>query len=60
MNQRTMPAVLWMAALAIRGVQLVHADKHGHWPLDHAYQGVRGGQPVLGPREPLERRKRVR
>ena len=33
----------------IRGLQLVHADKHGHWPWDQAYQGVRGGQPVLGP-----------
>ena len=43
----------------IRGLQLVHADKHGHWPWDQAYQGVRGGQPVLGPREPRERRKRV-
>jgi hypothetical protein len=43
----------------IRGLQLVHADKHGHWPWDQAYQGVRGGQPVLGTREPLERRKRV-
>jgi hypothetical protein len=43
----------------IRGLQLVHADKHGHWPWDPAYQGVRGGQPVLGSREPLERRRRV-
>jgi uncharacterized protein DUF4262 len=38
---------------------LVHADKHGHWPWDRAYRGVRGGQPVLGTREPLERRRRV-
>jgi hypothetical protein len=43
----------------IRGLQLVHADKHGHWPWDQAYRGVRGGQPVLGTREPLERRRRV-
>jgi hypothetical protein len=43
----------------IRGLQLVHADKNGHWPWDPGYQGVRGGQPVLGDREPLERRKRV-
>jgi len=43
----------------IRGLQLVHADKHGHWPWDQAYRGVRGGQPVLGPREPLGRRRRV-
>ena len=41
----------------IRGLQLVHTDKHGHWPWDQAYQGVRGGQPVLGPREPPERRR---
>ena len=43
----------------IRGLQLVHADKRERWPWDDAYQGVRGGQPVLGPREPPERRKRV-
>jgi hypothetical protein len=43
----------------IRGLQLVHADKRGRWPWDSGYQGVRGGQPVLGTREPLERRKRV-
>ena len=43
----------------IRGLQLVHADKRGRWPWDHGYQGVRGGQPVLGAREPAERRKRV-
>jgi hypothetical protein len=29
------------------------------WPWDDAYQGVRGGQPVLGTREPPERRRRV-
>jgi hypothetical protein len=43
----------------IRGLQLVHADKRGRWPWDPAYQGVRGGQPVLGTREPAGRRKRV-
>ena len=43
----------------IRGLQLVHADNRGRWPWDDGYQGVRGGQPVLGTREPLERRKRV-
>jgi hypothetical protein len=37
----------------------VHADKRGRWPWDHGYQGVRGGQPVLGAREPAERRRRV-
>ncbi len=40
-------------------ITLVHADKRGRWPWDDAYQGVRGGQPVLGTREPLERRRRV-
>ena len=43
----------------IRGLQLVHADKRERWPWDDAYQGVRGGQPVLGPREPPDRRRRV-
>jgi hypothetical protein len=43
----------------IRGLQLVHADKRGRWPWDRAYQSARGGQPVLGPREPPQRRKRV-
>ena len=43
----------------IRGLQLVHADKRERWPWDRAYQGIRGGQPVLGTREPTERRKRV-
>src|SRR3984957_16659018 len=43
----------------IRGLQLVHADKRGNWPWDRRYQGVRGGQPILGDREPAERRKRV-
>jgi Domain of unknown function (DUF4262) len=43
----------------IRALQLVHADKRGRWPWDGRYQGVRGGQPVLGTREPPERRKRV-
>jgi hypothetical protein len=43
----------------IRGLQLVHADKRGNWPWDRQYQGVRGGQPILGCREPPERRKRV-
>ena len=43
----------------IRGLQLVHADKHGNWPWDSGYQGVRGGQPILGCREPAERRRRV-
>jgi hypothetical protein len=43
----------------VRGLQLVHADKRGNWPWDSRYQGVRGGQPILGPPEPAERRKRV-
>ena len=34
----------------ISAVQLVHADDRGHWPWDVGYRGVRGGQPVLGPR----------
>jgi hypothetical protein len=43
----------------IRALQLVHADKRGRWPWDSQYQGVRGGQPILGTREPPERRKRI-
>ncbi len=43
----------------IAGLQLVHADKRGRWPWDHQYQGGRGDQPVLGCREPPERRNRV-
>jgi hypothetical protein len=34
----------------INALQLVHADERGHWPWDVGYRGVRGGQPVLGPR----------
>jgi hypothetical protein len=34
----------------IRALQIVHADDRGHWPWDVGYRGVRGGQPVLGPR----------
>ena len=35
---------------AIRALQVVHADKQGHWPWEAEYRGVRGGQPVLGVR----------
>lgn len=34
----------------VRAMQFVHADEHGHWPWDTRYQGVPGGQPVLGTR----------
>jgi Domain of unknown function (DUF4262) len=43
----------------VRGLQLVHADDRGHWPWDRWYRGVRGGQPILGLREPPERGRRV-
>ena len=33
-----------------RALQVVHADDRGHWPWDTGYRGIRGGQPVLGPR----------
>ena len=36
----------------IRALQLVHADDRGHWPWDIGWRGIRGGQPVLGIREP--------
>jgi hypothetical protein len=44
---------------SIRALQFVHADDRGHWPWDAWYRGVRGGQPILGTREPEERRRRV-
>jgi hypothetical protein len=44
---------------SIRALQLVHADDHGCWPWDTRYRGLGGGQPILGTREPAERRKRV-
>ena len=34
----------------IRALQVVHADDRRHWPWEAGYRGVRGGQPVLGPR----------
>jgi len=34
----------------LRALQLVHADDRGLWPWVRGYQGVRGGQPILGRR----------
>ncbi len=34
----------------IRALQVVHADDRGRWPWETGYRGVKGGQPVLGPR----------
>ncbi|GGM82096.1 hypothetical protein GCM10011609_17570 [Lentzea pudingi] len=34
----------------IEALQLVHADEAGGWPWDRSYEGVVGGQPVLGVR----------
>ena len=34
----------------IRALQIVHADDRGRWPWETGYRGVKGGQPVLGPR----------
>jgi hypothetical protein len=34
----------------IRALQVGHADDRDHWPWDAHYCGIRGGQPVLGPR----------
>jgi Domain of unknown function (DUF4262) len=36
----------------IRALQVVHADDRGRWPWESGYRGVKGGQPVLGPRAP--------
>jgi hypothetical protein len=43
----------------VRALQLVHADDREHWPWDSWYRGGRGGQPVLGPREPEGNRHRL-
>jgi hypothetical protein len=40
----------------IRALQFVHADDRGHWPWDTGWRGIRGGQPVLGPRQPVQTR----
>jgi hypothetical protein len=37
----------------VRGRQLVHADERGRWPWEPGYRGIRGGQPVLGRRQPV-------
>jgi hypothetical protein len=42
----------------VRALQVVHADDRGHWPWDRGYRGVRGGQPVLGPRAEAAARPR--
>lgn len=42
----------------VRALQVVHADERGHWPWDRGYRGVRGGQPVLGPRAEAPARPR--
>jgi hypothetical protein len=34
----------------IAALQLVHADAEGRWPWEREYEGVVGGQPVLGVR----------
>lgn len=33
-----------------RALQVVHADDRGHWPWEVGYRGLKGGQPLLGPR----------
>ena len=43
----------------VSALQLVHADDRGQWPWDHWYRGVRGGQPVLGPRAPEDQRRLI-
>ena len=43
----------------VSALQLVHADDRGQWPWDRWYRGVRGGQPVLGPRAPEDQRRLI-
>jgi Domain of unknown function (DUF4262) len=33
-----------------RALQVVHADDRGRWPWEVGYRGIKGGQPLLGPR----------
>lgn len=49
-------SVTFYGAEQVRGLQLVWADARGHWPWERAFRGRRGGQPVLGPRAPTQRR----
>jgi len=38
---------------AVQGLQVAWADDRGRWPWDIGFRGSRGGQPVLGQREPV-------
>lgn len=39
-----------MYGRGVRGLQMVRADPHGHWPWCREHRAGRGGQPVLGRR----------
>lgn len=48
-----LPTAGALYGLEVSAVQLVWADADGRWPWDPGHGGGSGGQPVLGPREPL-------
>jgi hypothetical protein len=48
-----------VAELRQYGMSVPAGIVRGRWPWDDAYQGVRGGQPVLGQREPTQWRRRA-
>jgi uncharacterized protein DUF4262 len=50
-----LPVAVELYGLQVRALQLVHADDRGHWPWEKGFRGVRGGQPVLGPRAARDR-----
>ena len=44
-------AVSLFRGAAVRALQIVWSDDHGHWPWEVGFRSGRGrGQPVLGPR----------
>jgi hypothetical protein len=49
-------SVTFYGSEQVRGLQLVWADARGRWPWEREFRGRRGGQPVLGPRAPTQRR----
>lgn len=46
-----LPVAASLAGPSLSALQLVWPDPQGHFPWEQAYQGGRGGQPVLGPRD---------
>jgi hypothetical protein len=49
-------SVTFYGSEQVHALQLVWADERGRWPWDRGFRARRGGQPVLGPRAPTQRR----